>query len=61
MLLKKVMRLYEDEWCCGFKTNASFDTNDCITDMDVTTDTEWTCSVANSLDNLYRIHLDAVE
>ena len=61
VLLEKMMRLYEDERCSSLKTYAALDTDDSVTDVDVTSDTERTCNVTDSLDNLYRIHLDSVE
>ena len=61
MLLEKVVCLYEDERSSSLETYAALDADDGVTDMDVTSDTERTSCIADSLDHLYRAHRNAVE
>ena len=38
MLFKQMMCFYDDQWCCSFKSYTTFNSNDGISNMDITPD-----------------------
>ena len=61
VLLKKVMSLHEDERSRSLESYATLDSDDGVSDVDVTSDSERASRITNSLDNFHRAHFHSVE
>ena len=61
MLFEQMVCLYYDHRSCRLESDTSFDSDDGVSDMDVTTDSERSRYVTDCLDDLHRTHPDPVQ